>query len=110
MILSDEFLKKMFKETVGETVRNIHHSKKSLVTIYGDEFNMKYNPLEGYIILTRSGWGELGIIFINDCSIFSEITTTGLFDYGHYVGVIGHKLKRLINSNQKRSRRKFISR
>ena len=91
MIFSKDILKKMFEESFDDEVENIY-SRGSLVSFYGEEYSMEYNFLGGYITFSGMVGNRIGTIFISECNIFEL------------------KLKKFINSKQKRSRRKFLMR
>ena len=70
---------------------------------------MNYNPIDGCIIFSRKSGGRIGTIFLhNGSDAFFEINPES--NFGYYVGFFKHELKKFINSNQKRTRRKFIAR
>ena len=109
MIFSKDILKKMFEESFDDEVENIY-SRGTLISFDGEEYSMEYNFLYGYIAFSsRLDDDRIGTIFLHSGSdIFFEISPSTPF--GYYVGFFKHELKKFINSNQKRSRRKFLMR
>lgn len=70
---------------------------------------MNYNPLDGCIIFSGRNWGRIGTIFLcNGSDMFFE--TNPLSPIGCYVALFLSELKRSIESNKRRTRRKFIAR
>lgn len=104
--IREEILISVFEETFSDKVQRTYDESSS-TSFIGCKYSMEYNFLEGHISLYK--WPKrIGVIFISDDDIFSKINTPSEFIY--YIGLFEHKLKKLIKSNQKRSRRKFISR
>ena len=106
MRFSEDVLISIFEKYFDDKIENIY-STGSLISFVGEEFLMKYN-LEGYITFDGRNWSKIGTIFISACNISYEINPSNPF--GYCVGLFEHELKKFIKSNQKRSRRKFISR
>ena len=101
-----EILISVFEETFNDKVQRTYDEISS-TSFIGCGYSMEYNFLEGHISLYK--WPKrIGVIFISDDDIFSKVNTPS--DFIYYVGLFERKLKKFINSNQKRSRRKFIAR
>ena len=96
MRFSEDVLIKIFEKSFDDEVENIY--------VFVDNF------LYGYIaFFSRLDDDRIGTIFLHSGSdIFFEISPSTPF--GYYVGFFKHELKKFINSNQKRSRRKFLMR
>ena len=107
MMFSKDVLRKIFEKSFDDEVENIY-SRGSLISFDGEEYSMEYNFLEGYITFDGRNWSRIGTVFIRECNISYEINPSNPF--GYYVGLFEHELKKFINSNQKRSRRKFLMR
>ncbi len=107
MRFSEDVLISIFEKYFDDKIENIYSTGFS-ISFDGEEFLMKYNFLEGYITFKGRNWSKIGTIFISECNISYEINPSNPF--GYYVGLFEHELKKFIKSNQKRSRRKFISR
>ena len=106
MQISEDVLIKLFEETFKDKVERIYDESSS-TSFIGHKCRMDYDFLEVHIsIYQRSK--RIGVIFISDDNIFSEIDTSS--DFMYYVGLFELKLKKFIKLNQKKSRRKFISR
>jgi hypothetical protein len=108
-MFSKDILKRIFEKSFDDEVENIY-SRGSLISFGGEEYSMEYNFLEGYIaFLIERRRIELELFFLHSGSdIFFEIDPSTCF--GYYVGLFKHELEKYINSNQKRSRRKFLMR
>jgi hypothetical protein len=109
MRISEDVLKRIFEKSFDDEVENIY-SRRSLISFGGEEYSMEYNFLEGYIaFFDRAEEDRIGTVFLHSGSdIFFEIDPSTCF--GYYVGLFKHELEKFINSNQKRSRRKFLMR
>ena len=108
-MFSKDILKRTFEKSFDDEVENIY-SRGSLISFGGEEYSMEYNFLEGYIaFFDRAEEDRIGTVFLHSGSdIFFEISPSTPF--GYYVGFFKHELKKFINSNQKRTRRKFTAR
>ncbi len=104
MRFSEEILISIFEETFNDKIQRIYN--KSFSTFFvGRKYSMEYNFLEGQILLYK--WPKIiGVIFISERDIFSENASN---DYTYDIGLFEYKLKKFIESNQKKSRRKFLS-
>ena len=104
MRFSEEILISIFEETFNDKIQRIYN--KSFSTFFvGRKYSMEYNFLEGQIFLYK--WPKIiGVIFISERDIFSENASN---DYIYDIGLFEYKLKKFIESNQKKSRRKFLS-
>ena len=108
MRFSKDVLISIFEKYFDDEVENIY-SRGPLILFYGEEYLMEYNFLYGYIAFFGTvDDDKIGTIFISECNISYEINPSKPFSY--CVGLFEHELKKFIKSNQKRSRRKFISR
>ena len=105
--IREENLISIFEESFKDEVQRIY-DESSLTSFVGRKYSMEYNFLEGHISLYK--WPKrIGTIFLHSGSdIFFEIDPSTCF--GYYVGLFKHELEKFINSNQKRSRRKFLMR
>ena len=106
MQISEDVLIKLFEETFKDKVERIYDESSS-TSFIGHKCRMDYDLLEVHISIYQR-LKRIGVIFISDDNIFSEIDTSS--DFMYYVGLFEHKLKKFIKSNQKRSRRKFTAR
>ena len=105
MQISEDVLIKLFEETFKDKVERIYDESSS-TSFIGHECRMDYDFLEVHIsIYQRSK--RIGVIFISDDNIFSEIDTSS--DFMYYVGLFEHKLKKFIKSNKRKTRRKFLA-
>ena len=103
--IREENLISIFEETFSDKLQ-LTYSESSSTSFIGCKYSMEYNFLEGHISLYK--WPKrIGVIFISDDDIFSKINTPSEFIY--YVGLFEHKLKKFINSNKNRSRRRFLA-
>ena len=106
MIFSKDVLINIFEESFKDKVQRIY-DESSLTSFIGHRYRMEYNFLEGRISIHQK-LKRIGVILISDDDIFSE--TDASSDSMYYVGLFELKLKKFIKLNQKKSRRKFISR
>ena len=107
LILDKIVLTKIFEEAFGIEVLTVN-SEGSSGSFAGYGYLMEYDFLEGYICFTESSRSdEIGIIFTGEY-IFSEIDPSN--NSSQYVKSFEFMLKKYINSNKKKFRRKFISR
>ena len=100
MQISEDVLIKLFEETFKDKVERIYDESSS-TSFIGRKYSMEYNFIEGYI-------------FISNDDIFSKIDTSNYFMC--YVGLFELNLKKLIESNEKliesnkrKARRKFLA-
>lgn len=108
MRFSEGVLKKIFEKSFDDTVTN-SYSIRSWIYVDGEKYLMGYNFLDGCIIFTESGGTRIGTIFLyNGSDMFFE--TNPLSPIGCYVALFLSELKRSIESNKRRTRRKFIAR
>ena len=108
MIFSKEVMKKIFEESFNDEVVKISHIKSSIY-FRGKRYRMEYNPLDGYITFAESNWNRIGTISLhNGSDTFFDIDPSTIFGYS--VILFKFKLEKYIKLNQKKSRRKFISR
>lgn len=108
MKLSEDVLRKIFEKSFDDKVEKIY-SDRSFICFSGKKNSMNYNPLDGCIIFSRRNWGRIGTIFLhNGSDAFFEINPSSRF--GCHVGIFLLELKKSIESNRKRTRRKFIAR
>ena len=106
MQISEHVLIKLFEETFKDKVERIYDESSS-TSFIGHKCRMDYDLLEVHISIYQR-LKRIGVIFISDDNIFSEIDTSS--DFMYYVGLFEHKLKKFIKSNKRKTRRKFISR
>ena len=108
MKLSEDVLRKIFEKSFDDKVEKIY-SDRSFICFIGKKNSMNYNPLDGCIIFIGRNWGRIGTIFLcNGSDMFFE--TNPLSPIGCYVALFLSELKRSIESNKRRTRRKFIAR
>ena len=108
MRFSEGVLKKIFEKSFNDKVEKIY-SVEPFICFSGKRHSMNYNPLDGCIIFTESGGTRIGTIFLcNGSDAFFEINPES--NSGCYVGLFLSELKRSIESNKRRTRRKFIAR
>ena len=108
MRFSEGVLKKIFEKSFNDKVEKIY-SVEPFICFSGKRHSMNYNPLDECIIFTESGGTRIGTIFLhNGSNAFFEINPSSRF--GCHVGIFLLELKKSIESNRKRTRRKFIAR
>ena len=66
---------------------------------------MEYNFLEGYISLYKCP-KVIGVIYMSEDDVFSE---NAFDDFIYDVRLFEHKIKKIINYNKKKTRRKFLA-
>ena len=109
MRFSEDILIKIFEKSFDDEVENIY-SRGTLISFDGEEYSMEYNFLYGYIaFFSRLDDDRIGTIFLHSGSdIFFEIDPSTPF--GYHIVLFKHELEKYIELNQKKTRRKFISR
>ncbi len=112
MQISEDVLIKLFEETFKDKVERIYDESSS-TSFIGRKYSMEYNFIEGYIFISRES-KRIGAVFISNDDIFSKIDTSNYFMC--YVGLFELNLKKLIESNEKliesnkrKARRKFLA-
>ena len=110
--IREENLISLFEESFKDEVQRIY-DESSLTSFVGRKYSMEYNFLEGYISISRES-KRIGAVFISDDDIFSKIDTSSYFML--YIGLFELNLKKLIKSNEKliesnkrKTRRKFLA-
>ena len=108
MRFSEGVLKKIFEKSFNDKVEK-NYSVEPFICFSGKKRSMNYNPIDGCIIFSRKSGGRIGTIFLhNGSDAFFEINPSSRF--GCHVGIFLLELKKSIESNRKRTRRKFIAR
>lgn len=105
MRFSEDVLINIFEEIFNDKVQRAYDENSSIFFI-GHRYSMEYNFLEGYISLNE--WPKvIGVIYMIEDDVFSE----NVFDDLIYdVRLFEDKIKKLIEYNKRKARRKFISR
>lgn len=105
MRFSEDVLINIFEEIFNDKVQRAYNENSSIFFI-GHRYSMEYNFLEGYISLNE--WPKvIGVIYMSEDDVFSE----NVFDDLIYdVRLFEDKIKKLIEYNKRKARRKFISR
>ncbi len=111
MRFSEEILGKIFKESFGDKIRYIDRYESD-ITIRGEVYTMIYDFIDESMTFRESSLARdrrrVGYIYISEDNIFSYDVDPSIY-FSHYIIFFGHKLKKFIKSNQKRSRRKFLA-
>ena len=103
--IREEVLINIFEESFKDKVKRTCY-KSSSISFIGNRYSMEYNFLEGYISLHE--WPKvIGVIYMSEGDIFSE---NAFDDFIYDVRLFEHKIKKLIKSNKRKTRRKFIAR
>lgn len=112
MKFSEEILRKIFKESFGGKIRYVDRDEYYII-FGGETYTMIYNFINDYIYFRESSLARsrsrIGAIYVSEDNI-SSYDVDPSASFSHYIRLFEHKLKKFINSNKKRSRRKFISR
>lgn len=105
MRFSEDVLINIFEEIFNDKVQRAYNENSSIFFI-GHRYSMEYNFLEGYISLNE--WPKvIGVIYMSEDDVFLE----NVFDDLIYdVRLFEDKIKKLIEYNKRKARRKFISR
>ena len=107
-MFSEQIFTKVFEKSFNDEV-DYTDRRGSLIYFKGEVYSMKYNFLNSSISFFDRFKDRIGTVFLHSGSdIFFEIDPSTCF--GYYVGLFKHELEKYINSNQKRSRRKFLMR
>ncbi len=104
MRFSEDVLINIFEETFNDKVQRAY-DKSSSIFFIGQRYSMEYNFLEGYISLYKCP-KVIGAIYMSEDDVFSE---NAFDDFIYDVRLFEHKIKKIINYNKKKTRRKFLA-
>lgn len=105
MRFSEDVLINIFEEIFKDKVQRAYDENSSIFFI-GHKYSIEYNFLEGYISLYERS-KVIGVIYMSEDDVFSENVFNDLI---YDVRLFEDKIKKLIEYNKRKARRKFISR
>ncbi len=107
-MFSEQIFTKVFEKSFNDEV-DYTDRKGSLIYFKGEVYSMKYNCLNKSIAFFDRFKDRIGTVFLHSGSdIFFEIDPSTPF--GYHIVLFKHELEKYIELNQKKTRRKFISR